>query len=90
MFNLKYSFGIAIAIASYVSEVVMFLQVESSSVVFFEPSSPYFLNTMIISIVLLILAVLCGLFYHSVCYKRLCREPGNQGMLNLLSRWVRV
>ena len=37
---------------------------------------------MVISVALLFLAVLCGLFYQSVCYKRVCREPVTQGMLN--------
>ncbi|XP_020624695.1 uncharacterized protein LOC110062176 [Orbicella faveolata] len=61
------------------NDVVDQSEVDSSSVVFFEPSSPYFLNTMVISIALLFFAVLCGLFYQSICYKRLCRKPGTQG-----------
>lgn len=52
--------------------------------VFFEPTSPYFLNTLVISAVLLFVAVVFGLFYQAFCYKKLCGETGDQGMLNSL------
>ena len=45
---------------------------------------------MVISVALLLLAVLCGLFYQSVCYKRLCREPGTRGMLNWSLRIIKI
>ena len=56
------------------------LQVESSSVVFFKPSSPYFLNTILISAALLFIAVACGLFYQAFCYRQSSRETGDEGI----------
>ena len=61
----------------------LIIQVESSSVVFFEPSSPYFLNTILIGATLLFIAVACGLFYQAFCYKQLCEETGDEGVLNI-------
>ncbi|XP_022804392.1 phosphatidylinositol phosphatase PTPRQ-like [Stylophora pistillata] len=49
-------------------------ETESTSAVFFEPSSPYFLNTMVISVGLLLLAVTCGLFYQACCYRLCCKR----------------
>ncbi|CAH3196688.1 unnamed protein product [Porites evermanni] len=49
-------------------------ETEKTSFVFFEPSSPYYLITMIISAGLLIIATICGLFYQNLCYKRRLRE----------------
>ena len=56
------------------------LQTEAESVGFFEPSSPFYLNTMIISAGLLLTAIICGLFYQAFCYKRLIRDAEHEGM----------
>ena len=47
---------------------------------FFEPSSPYYLITMIISAGLLIIATICGPFYQNLCYKGCLREMNEEGM----------
>ncbi|XP_078354170.1 uncharacterized protein LOC144638790 isoform X2 [Oculina patagonica] len=54
-------------------------EVDSNSAVFFEPTSPYFLNTIVISAALLFIAVACGLFYQAFCFKQLCGETGDEG-----------
>ncbi|KAL9951704.1 hypothetical protein ACROYT_G044426 [Oculina patagonica] len=54
-------------------------EVDSNSAVFFEPTSPYFLNTIVISAALLFIAVACGLFYQAFCFRQLCGETGDEG-----------
>ena len=70
----------------YVNDFILtlLLQTEETSSVFFEPSSPYYLITMIISAGLLIIATICGLFYHNLCYQGCLREMDEEGM------WVHI
>ena len=61
-------------------DIISIPQTEATSAVLLEPSSPYFLNTMVISVGLLLLAVACGLLYQA-CYKWRCGTTSDKGTL---------
>ncbi|KAJ7323753.1 hypothetical protein OS493_030877 [Desmophyllum pertusum] len=51
--------------------------VEEEPVTFFEPSSPYYLTTMYVTVAALAVCLCCGLLYQAFCYKKTRSGPDN-------------